>query len=43
MITGMYPPNDWEVWHRNFANWQPIAVHANSPDTDDLVFGKVLL
>lgn len=37
MLTGLYPPKDYQKFDQNL-NWQPIPIHTNDFDTDPIFF-----
>jgi len=32
VLTGMYPPKNYQKWSNSETIWQPIPIYSNSPD-----------
>ncbi|XP_050520738.1 lysosomal acid phosphatase-like isoform X1 [Daktulosphaira vitifoliae] len=39
LLTGLYPPTDYQIWSDKKTLWQPIPIYGNSPDHCDGAIG----
>ncbi|XP_022161993.1 lysosomal acid phosphatase-like isoform X2 [Myzus persicae] len=37
VLTGMYPPKNYQKWSNSETVWQPIPIYSNSPDRGQLI------